>query len=155
MKKKIGLLSMILLILYGCIILYFVLFSDRLGRVDGYSEYRYSLIPFQEINRFIQYRHYVSAGAFILNIIGNLVVFAPIGFLVPIWRGSGMRWYHIVAVSFLCSLLIETSQLVFRVGVFDVDDLIMNTTGGIIGYMAYLMLRRIIRRRASKGRKKN
>lgn len=80
-RKRLGSLSLLLLILYGCVVIYFVLFSDRLGRGDGYSTYRYNLVPFEEIRRFIIYRNYVSAGAFLLNLFGNLLVFFPIGFL--------------------------------------------------------------------------
>lgn len=79
-RKRLGSLSLLLLILYGCVVIYFVLFSDRLGRGDGYSTYRYNLVPFEEIRRFIIYRNYVSAGAFLLNLFGNLLVFFPIGF---------------------------------------------------------------------------
>lgn len=63
-RKRIGSLSFFLLIIYACVVLYFVLFSDRLGRVEGYSTYRYNLIPFVEIRRFILYRDYVSRGGF-------------------------------------------------------------------------------------------
>ena len=51
-RKRLGSLSRLILILYGCVVIYFVLFSDRLGRVDGYSTYRYNLVPFEEIRRF-------------------------------------------------------------------------------------------------------
>ena len=85
-RKVIGLLSFFLLILYGVIIIYFMWFSDRLGRVEGYSTYRYNLVPFDEIRRFIIYRNYVSTGAFVINLIGNFLVFSPVGFLIPIWR---------------------------------------------------------------------
>lgn len=54
-RKRLGSLSLLLLILYGCVVIYFVLFSDRLGRGDGYSTYRYNLVPFEEIRRFIIY----------------------------------------------------------------------------------------------------
>lgn len=136
-RKKIRLMSFLLIILYGIIIIYFTLFSDRLGRIDGYSEYHYNLIPFYEIHRFIRYRHMVSVGAFLLNICGNLMVFAPLGFLIPLWNPKGSRWYHIVVYSFSFSLCIELLQLFCRVGVFDVDDLIMNTIGGFIGFITY------------------
>ena len=76
-RKRLGSLSRLILILYGCVVIYFVLFSDRLGRVDGYSTYRYNLIPFEEIRRFIIYRNYVSIEAFLLNLFGNLLVFFP------------------------------------------------------------------------------
>lgn len=145
-RKVIGLLSFFLLILYGVIIIYFMWFSDRLGRVEGYSTYRYNLVPFDEIRRFIIYRNYVSTGAFVINLIGNFLVFSPVGFLIPIWR----KWrtkttgcLRIIIYSFLFSLCIETLQLITRVGVFDVDDLFMNTVGGLIGWIGYLLVFKI------------
>ncbi|MEE1229162.1 MAG: VanZ family protein [Lachnospiraceae bacterium] len=140
-RKRIGFVSMLLLIIYACIILYFVLFSDRLGRVEGYQDYRYNLKIGQEIGRFIKYRNEIAPGAFLLNVIGNFGVFAPIGFLVPMWRTRHKtRWYQILLISFFFSLAIETAQLYTKVGVFDVDDLLMNTTGGMLGYLAYRLI---------------
>lgn len=46
------------------------------------------------------------------------------------------------------SLLVETLQLVFRVGCFDVDDMILNTLGGIVGYL----LLKLVERRRKHGR---
>lgn len=146
-RKKIGWLSFILLIIYGCVVLYFVLFSDRLGRVEGYSTYRYNLVPFQEIRRFIVYRDYVSTEAFFLNLIGNLLVFFPVGMLVPLWRATKKTGcIRIILYTFLFTLSIETLQLVTRVGVFDVDDLMMNTFGGLAGWICFRIARMIYRR---------
>lgn len=136
-RKEIGRLSLLLLVIYGVIVIYFVLFSDRLGRTDGYSTYRYNLVLFDEIRRFIQYRDYVSTGAFVLNMIGNLLVFYPLGFLIPIWREKKTGVIRILIYSFVFSLGIETLQLVTRVGVFDVDDLLLNTVGGLLGFIGY------------------
>lgn len=157
-RKKIGLLSLFLLMIYGAIVVYFVLFSDRLGRVDGYSTYRYNLVPFEEIRRFIQYRDYVTTGAFVLNLIGNLLVFFPVGFLVPIWKINKKGCLWIVLYSFLFSLCIESLQLVTKVGVFDVDDLLLNTLGGVFGWICYKILlavyHRVMERRAKKANQK-
>lgn len=139
-RKKIGDLSFILLVMYGLLVVYFVLFSDRLGRVEGYSTFRYNLVPFVEIHRFIMYRDHMSTGAFILNLIGNLLVFFPFGFLIPIWRTKKTGLIRIIIYSFLGSLCIETLQLVTRVGVFDVDDLLLNTLGGVLGWIGYLIM---------------
>lgn len=144
-RKKIGALSLVLLILYGCIVLYFVLFSDRLGRADGYSTYRYNLIPFEEIRRFIIYRDYVSTEAFVLNLIGNLLVFFPIGILVPLWRTKETGGLRILIYTFLFTLCIESMQLITKVGVFDVDDLMMNTIGGMVGWLCYCLARNVFR----------
>lgn len=144
-RKKIGSLSFFLLIIYGCVVLYFVLFSDRLGRVEGYSTYRYNLIPFMEIRRFIVYRDYVSTGAFLLNLIGNLLVFFPVGMLIPLWRTKKTGCIRILVYTFLFTFCIESLQLVTKVGVFDVDDLMMNTLGGLLGWLCYCLAIKLFR----------
>jgi len=128
-----------------CIIVYFVLFSDKLGRVTGYETFQYNLTPFQEIRRFITYRDSVPLWVFILNLLGNLLIFAPLGFLVPLMRTRKTGVIRIFIYSFLFSLGIEILQLVTRVGVFDVDDIILNTAGGLIGYVLYLFTRFLYR----------
>ena len=152
-RKRLGSLSRLILILYGCVVIYFVLFSDRLGRVDGYSTYRYNLVPFEEIRRFIIYRNYVSIEAFLLNLFGILVFF-PIGFLVPIWRLEKTGCIRIIIYTFLFSLCIETLQLVTKVGVFDVDDLMMNTFGGLLGWISYCIIRFIYHKWKADHKKK-
>ena len=154
-RKRIGSLSFFLLIIYACVVLYFVLFSDRLGRVEGYSTYRYNLIPFVEIRRFILYRDYVSRGAFLLNLVGNLLVFFPVGMLVPLWRTKKTGFIRILIYTFLFTLCIETLQLVTKVGVFDVDDLLMNTLGGLAGWLCYCLVLRVFRFVRARGRKKS
>ena len=146
-RKEIGRFSLLLLVLYGSAVVYFVLFSDRLGRTDGYSTYRYNLVLFDEIRRFIKYRDSVSTGAFLLNLIGNLVVFFPLGFLIPVYREKKTGPVRILIYSFLFSLGMEVLQLITRVGVFDVDDLFLNTVGGMLGYTAYLLAVGLLRHR--------
>ncbi|MDO4977249.1 MAG: VanZ family protein [Eubacteriales bacterium] len=140
-------LSLLLIILYGAIILYFTLFSDRMGRMDPYQTYRYNLHPFTEILRFMTYRHQVSMMAFLINIFGNILVFAPWGFLIPIWDPKRNHARYILMYSFSFSLCIEVLQLFSRVGVFDVDDIIMNTLGGFVGWIIYLIMNYIRKQR--------
>jgi glycopeptide antibiotics resistance protein len=139
-KREIGRLSFLLLAIYVLIVLYFVLFSDRLGRTDTYETYRYNLNLFNEIHRFIRYRDQVSPGAFILNLLGNLFVLFPFGFLIPLWRMKKTGVVRIALYAFLFSLGIEILQLVTKVGVFDVDDLLLNILGAILGYNTYSTL---------------
>ena len=136
-RKKIGRLSFLLLTIYVLIVIYFVLFSDRLGRTDAYDSYRYNLTPFNEIRRFIRYRDQVSPGAFILNLLGNLMVLFPFGFLIPILRLKKTGLVRIVIYAFLFSFGIELLQLITKVGVFDVDDIILNVLGAILGFEIY------------------
>ena len=103
-RKRIGKASMVLLIIYGAIVLYYVLFSERLGRADAYDTLRYNLHPFEEIRRFIVYREYVSPGAFVLNLLGNIFVFSPFGFLLPLYRLEKTGPVRVMLYSFLFML---------------------------------------------------
>lgn len=157
-RKRFRIVCLTLFILYVIAIIYFLLLSDIYGRTGGYSEYRYNLIPFLEIKRFISSAvhggsiHYVDI---FINLIGNVVAFIPFGALIRWVRNQKTGFLIAVLYTFLFSLAIELIQLFTRVGVFDVDDLILNTCGGAIGYICYRILRAIDRRRYQDGEKKS
>ena len=69
----------------------------------------------------------------------NTVMFIPFGFLLPFLFPEKRKWTTVIAAGFWFSLLIELSQLIsFRAT--DVDDLIMNTLGATIGFIAYRII---------------
>ncbi|MCI8331580.1 MAG: VanZ family protein [Clostridiales bacterium] len=75
---------------------------------------------------------------FLLNIVGNILIFAPIGFFVPLlWHRRTIR--QVTAIGFLCSLVIEIVQLPQNRWT-DVDDLILNTLGALLGCLLYCLL---------------
>ena len=80
------------------------------------------------------YRDILGWRAVFLNIFGNVLAFMPFGFLPVIWERT-RHWYITVILSFAMSLTVETMQLVGKVGSFDVDDLLLNTIGGFVGYI--------------------
>ena len=85
--------------------------------------------------------------AFFIYIVGNVLCFVPFGFILPIISRRGKHWYNTFLLSFLFSLGIETVQLVFKVGSFDVDDMFLNTVGGITGYLLVMIVTGIERLR--------
>ncbi len=72
----------------------------------------------------------------------NVIMFVPFGFLLPTLKKLSLKWVSIY--SFLFSLAIETTQLVFHRGTFQFADLTYNTLGGVIGGACYLVLHRIV-----------
>lgn len=69
-----------------------------------------------------------------LNVLLNIAMFCPFGFLLPIiWRKL-RKWYLSIPAGLAFSLLLEVLQLIYARGVFDVDDLFCNTLGAAIGY---------------------
>lgn len=74
---------------------------------------------------------------FIINFLGNIIMFMPIGFFIPLlWEIPNKK---IIIVGFLFSLFIEVCQLFLNRGT-DVDDLILNTLGTILGLLVYKFL---------------
>lgn len=146
--KKIQFVSVILFYFYMLALVYFLLLSDGFGRLSVYEEYHYNLIPFQEIKRFVVYwRAIDNPFLVVMNLFGNIIAFIPFGALIRWVINRSVKWYQVVGYTFLLSLSVEILQLIAKVGVFDVDDLILNTFGGLIGFWIYYILRAIDRRR--------
>ena len=143
----------VLFLMYLALLVYFLFFAESFGRTDPKTRgYSYNLVPFKEISRFWIYREKLGIRAMMLNIVGNIVAFMPCGFFLPIVSRRSKKWYNTVIISFMFSLFVETIQLIFRVGSFDVDDLLLNTAGGILGFVLYCSVQqmRIWRRKYAK-----
>ena len=140
--KKLRWGGRVLLVLYLACLIYFMFFSESYGRTEVHTEYRYNLVLFQEIRRFLRHRDILGLPAVLINIVGNVVVFIPYGLGLPLLFERLQSFFRVVILSFGTSLLAETMQLILRVGCFDVDDLLLNTVGGCIGYFVYLLFRR-------------
>lgn len=100
----------------------------------------YNLIPFKTIKSLIVDFRYYELEVWIYNLFGNLAAFMPLGFLLPIVLNSKRKLVMTLAFSLFFLIAAETAQLVFRVGVFDVDDLILNMIGVLSGYMLYKLV---------------
>lgn len=132
-----------LLLVYIALLMYIVLFAEFMGRTEGYATYQYNFTPFSEIKRFMPYigmTNRLGLYAF-LNIFGNVIIFIPLGVLAPSITNNKLNMISTVALSLCLSVLIEVTQLICRIGTCDVDDCILNTIGGLIGYICYIIIR--------------
>lgn len=146
-KKQIRHLGIFLFMVYMGMLVYFLFFADSYGRAaELEQEYRYNLALFKEIRRFWVYRKQVGMFAMTLNIFGNVVGFIPFGYIIPVINHRFRNWLLITVSGFSLSLCVETAQLVFRVGSFDVDDLMLNTLGAFLGYVLFWICNKIRRR---------
>jgi glycopeptide antibiotics resistance protein len=96
-------------------------------------------VPFRTI------RHDFSVGGheFVVNILGNLAAGFPMGVLLPRLLGRRCSWWKVVGWGLAVSLLIEVLQGVSGRRVADVDDLILNTSGSLLGYGIRLAVGRL------------
>lgn len=108
---------------------------------------RVNLVPFRLLT------DYESKRDMLINIIGNFAMFIPTGVMVPLIYKSRNTLLRVVGVGVLLSLIIELIQLPFAVRASDIDDLILNTAGCLLGYGLYAIartIRRAICRRRTK-----
>jgi glycopeptide antibiotics resistance protein len=72
---------------------------------------------------------------FVINFIGNIVAFMPMGLIPPLILGQRTKLWHVVLFGLSLSLAIEGSQYLSGRRMTDVDDLILNTLGSLLGYL--------------------
>lgn len=98
--------------------------------VQGISN---NFIPFKEI-----LRYEFGSKYFIWNVVGNIALFVPFGFFISLFLNS-KKMNRPLLITFITSLTIELVQM-FIGRSFDVDDMILNCLGGIIGFLIFIGL---------------
>lgn len=128
--------------LYAAVMLW-LLFGQRFGDVDisGYQQQLQSNMNLQPLATVRLYIRLLSGGysetlmrhAFI-NLVGNVVLFVPLGIFLPgIWQK--MRKFFVFLLTVAVSIVaVELLQLVTLLGSCDVDDLLLNVAGALLGF---------------------
>ncbi len=114
-----------------------LLFELVTNRELGYGGV--NLVPFTEI-----FRYKIGSHLFYQNVIGNIALFIPFGYFISSYINS-KKTIHIFIISLITSLTIEIVQL--QIGrSMDIDDIMLNVLGGILGYLIYVGLSAIKKR---------
>lgn len=92
------------------------------------------LVPFWSYVASVKY--YYALDVF-MQILENIGIFVPIGFLLPFLFGKKSGAKTVILTAFFLSLFAEICQLVFSLGVCETDDLFNNTLGAVVGYGFY------------------
>lgn len=119
----------LLFVIYLLLLYYLLLSTDNAS--SGLN-----LTPFKEITRYP-----LDSIQFFYNVIGNIVLFLPFGFFISNFI-KAKKTHQVLIVSTLISLTAELIQ--FKIGrAFDIDDIILNVIGAILGFICYKGLRQI------------
>ncbi len=120
--------------------------------VDTGGTNEINLIPFSVIEVQIadMYRSEANYSLFMLNILGNIAVFVPIGMMTAYLYKLDLK--KCMFTGFLISLIIEVVQLPLN-RTSDVDDLILNTTGAAAGYFLYHIFNKLTAKNLCRFRK--
>ncbi|GGD55355.1 VanZ family protein [Paenibacillus nasutitermitis] len=100
-----------------------------------------NLVPFKEISRAI---HTISSHG-LINLVGNFAIFMPFGILLGLMlRNKKISFIGSFTLSLGLSLILECAQALFSIGSFDVDDLILNSSGGLIGFIIFKIFANLV-----------
>ena len=95
--------------------------------------------PFKTIKMYIRYYDLPGLRSF-ANLFGNILIFIPMGMLMPMAHKASRNVLIMLLNAFLFVLGIEVFQLFSAFGAFDVDDIILNCFGVLIGRAVYQFL---------------
>ena len=118
------------------LMLIFIIYALCLFHVVTYQDVNFgtnNFIPFKEI-----FRYDLGTPKFIKNIIGNIIMFIPFGFFASYFLKSKKISIPLI-LTIILTTTIETVQ--YYIGrVFDIDDIILNIVGGILGYLLFITM---------------
>lgn len=131
-KELVNLLFIFICVVYALVLCRGILFKyvnfTELFSPDRYEYTGYNLIPFNG-----------SGLDFRLDTIINTFLFVPFGFLLSMKSRKNLRSLLLMLVPTLVSIVFEYLQYIFRLGAADITDVIMNTVGGCMGFLIYLV----------------
>jgi glycopeptide antibiotics resistance protein len=142
-------LPSILLLAYSAILIKVLVLKDvpmiRMGPImlnfGGTQVGDPNYIPFKTILPYLLGDNGFLIGA--LNIGGNITFLIPIGFLLP-FAFAQIDWKKSLVVAVLSGMSIELTQVLLHIGIFDIDDVILNGLGVMIGYWMYVLFQKIM-----------
>lgn len=130
------------LIVYIVLLAKSLLFKEvslfELFRTDRTVVRNINLIPFQSIFEYMTNKHFNIWIAF-MNVVGNIVIFIPLGLYLQIYK-KNKKILNSVAIAGMTSLCVEIIQYIAGIGYTDIDDIILNTFGALLGILIYKMM---------------
>lgn len=145
MKKKNIVKFITYLFVIYCACLIFILFlygyrTENQFNMGIFSREHFeqpNLVPFRTICTYLEsfFHHTINTNIVITNLLGNLLLFVPMGMAVPVLfpQKFNRLWKTVLFVVILV-ILAESIQFLTFTGSADIDDLILNTLGATIGY---------------------
>jgi len=118
--------------------------SDRVNTYSMQGSINYNLIPFRSMSAQIER---ITQWWALKNLLGNIIPFIPFGFLLPVTYKKFSSAISVFVIGLASILVIESFQFFTKLGSFDVDDIILNMTGIVCGYVIFLVIYRLFVRK--------
>jgi len=121
-----------------CFVLIYILFLSR-GAMMHYSYAQYlrqftNFIPFKTIIEYVERYNNGFRNLSVMNLLGNFFLFTPMGMLLPCVSSKLNRFWKVTLTVLVMVVVVEIAQGLLRVGSIDIDDVLFNVIGAMIGY---------------------
>ena len=127
-----------------CLLMFWLLLGQRMDSLDflrDSGDARYNFVPLKTIRWYLELPK-ITTDSYLLrhgyiNLIGNIVMFIPLGLLLPKVCKPMKQFWTFLLSAIVGIVAMEVLQLLSGLGICDVDDLILNLFGAMIGYLFY------------------
>lgn len=141
MKKFLRIALIAASVFYALALIYLLFLNNRYIRYTNFDYFLYlrtsiNLIPFKTVYEYITriQNETINLSTALKNLFGNLAAFFPAGIFLPCIFKKLRRFWKTVLTVFCIVLAAEILQLLLCLGSFDIDDLILNLAGAMLGY---------------------
>ena len=142
--KRINVIQLVASLVFSAYVV-FVLYYTVLGRYSQ-EEYTFQIYIYKSYKYLIE-----DFGTHSLRqVILNIIMLIPFGFLMPIVIKAKRKYLITLLSAFALILFIESMQLIMQCGTFEVDDIINNLLGTVIGMLIYALAHSVYIRARSK-----
>lgn len=137
----------IVALVYLALVVYITLI---MGRIYGRTSlaHKISLVPLETKMYFFERFALLPRnhkGTVIKEIIGNFFLFMPFSWSLQSLKGKETKWLYTLIYIIVTVFIIESIQYFFNVGTFDIDDFILNISGGIAGIFIFKYYKKLKR----------
>ena len=139
MGKKSTRITTVFFLIYIALLVWIILFKLQFSIADLDTVRSVNLVPFY-------YDKEIGAAFHLKEVIENLLIFVPLGIYLQILLPKSKFHIKLIIIIGIC-LLLETVQYILAIGRSDITDLIMNTTGGLLGLAIYCIMTRLLKDR--------
>lgn len=138
MKAKLNIIAIVLFVLYLAVLMKLLVF--KYPSVMTFEIAKGNYVPFKTILTYLSGEPTWNTA--IRNIWGNIILLVPMGFFVSFFSRP-FKWKSAFIAAVIIGTLPEIIQGIFKAGVFDVDDILLNVFGAVLGYAVFICVKSI------------
>lgn len=131
--------------IYFLIVIYFTFFKGGILHLDLQMRSYANIIPLLETIKMFQ-DNFMGLGNSLYNVIGNILLFIPFGFAIPLLFKNHNKLFKVTLYGFIASFSIELLQYLTCTNFTDIDDVIFNTLGALVGFLTFNIFIFIVRK---------